>query len=204
MNSSNESLTGKTNASRLFVAVALPTDQRRKLEEYTSRLRERSPKCRAAWVRPENFHLTLRFLGDTPMDQVTKIGQVLDEAVSNVHVFNLSIARTGTFNSGRSNVVLWIGFAGDLEILNSVKAGVDLGLAKFNIKQERVRFNPHLTIARIRDADNCGALIQAHKNAEIKQFDFDVRELLLIKGDLDPNGARYSVVHRSPFTAKLQ
>ncbi len=131
---------------RVFIALPLPTDVISKLSLWLEPLRCRHPNLR--WVRPDQIHLTLRFLGDVGQAEIDHAERILDSNRSGPVEFILS--RSGTFSGrGREGLpsVYWVGGEWGPE-------AAELADSLSLIRDDRGRvgrvksFHPHLTIAR--------------------------------------------------------
>jgi 2'-5' RNA ligase len=153
-------------ALRLFVAVELPDDVRRALDDAVESLKRAGVDEGLRWVRPEGIHVTLKFLGATPREKVDAIIAGLRDAVSGVAPFELRPEGLGTFHGGRnphftrqyrrerypSNVrVLWVGVEGDTALLAELAARVEAAISPLGFPTEKRPFAAHLTLARVRD-----------------------------------------------------
>ena len=134
---------------RLFVACELPAETRRALEEVQRTLRG-DPIARALrWVRPESIHLTLKFLGSVPADNLGSITDALAAAIEPFE-FHVRPARLGTFGGARARVV-WVGLDGDVDGLAALAERVEGALEPLGFARERRPFTGHLTLARVRE-----------------------------------------------------
>lgn len=140
---------------RLFVALELPDAVRHQLALMTGGL----PGAR--WVPPENYHLTLRFIGEAPAWQAEEI----DHALAGVRAspFLLTLVGTGLFAKGGRGTSLWAGVE-RTAALDHLRAKVETALQRIGLEPERRRFAPHVTLARV-DAvpqPRLAAHLQAH------------------------------------------
>ncbi len=141
---------------RLFVALDLPWE----LRELLSGLSGRGiPGAR--WVPAENYHLTLRFIGETPAFRAEEIDQAL--TALKVRGFALTLAGLGTFEKGGRAVSLWVGVERN-PALDHLRAKVETALQRVGLEPERRRFAPHVTLARLDNVvdGRLGAFLQAH------------------------------------------
>lgn len=132
---------------RTFVAIKInPT------EELLSRIdffKQHLAHENINWIRESQFHLTLRFIGDTPDNLIENIGNVFTEEFSKVSVFLLNLKGISIFGSKHQPRVIWVG-AQPSELLQKMAKKTDECLNKFGIKRDRQNYVPHLTLARIR------------------------------------------------------
>jgi RNA 2',3'-cyclic 3'-phosphodiesterase len=176
---------------RAFVAVLLPDDVRARLAAVGDELRGRVPGL--AWVRAENLHLTLRFLGNVEPAALGRVREAVAAAASTVPPFRVSLEGLGGFPAGRSPRVVWAGVGaggGDLEALH---AALESALVARGIPGEGRGFHPHVTLARARDRRGAsglaGALGPGSAFGEAR-----VAALHLMRSELDPRGARHTVL----------
>ena len=181
---------------RTFVAIELDHAFKVALGQVQARLKSSRVSHIGRWVSPDSIHLTLKFLGNVPVEQVEEIGQAVDCACESLAPFHISLAGLGCFPNVRRPRVIWIGIGGDLETLARLQHSVDSELNRIGFKPERRSFKPHLTLARIRDnarpseREEMGMLISAEQVATTVSM--TVREVSLMRSDLKPSGAVYS------------
>jgi len=180
---------------RAFVAVEMPGPVRKALEEAQSDLKRLN--IRARWVRPENIHLTLKFLGNIPVGHVASIGEVL-RVVARAHGrFSLAAAGVGVFPDARRPKVIWAGLTRRPEALTPLQQDLDGRLAALGFPREEKPFRSHLTIGRFRAEGLPGPVADAVKRYAAVQFGtFTVDEIVLMKSDLRPEGPLYEQLAR--------
>jgi 2'-5' RNA ligase len=186
---------------RLFVAVEVPEDLRRRLEEVQSGLRDLPLRLR--WVRREAMHLTFAFLGEVPAERLDPIEQALaSPEASPVGPFRLVVRGLGAFPAGGRPRVIWAGVAGDLPAATRLKASIDSALEPLGFPAERRDFTPHLTIGRVVDSRGRGdwrPILHAFADTEFGSF--EVGECVLFESRLHPEGAQYRALRRFPLGA---
>jgi 2'-5' RNA ligase len=131
---------------RLFVAVDVPPDVRSAVDAAASPLRDELPGAR--WVPPENWHVTVKFLGRTWPRLLDWVTASLRAVADRTAPFETSARDFGAFPSARRARVLWVGLDDPSGGAANVAGAVDAALAR-EFEPERRAFSAHLTIARI-------------------------------------------------------
>ncbi len=141
---------------RLFVALDLPWPLRQVLS-----LMAGSGIPGARWVSPDNYHLTLRFIGETQAHRAEDI----DHALSGIRArgFSLTLAGLGTFTKGGRVNSLWVGVERNPQ-LDHLQNKIETALQRVGVEPERRRFTPHVTLARLDNAVEAklAGFVQAH------------------------------------------
>ncbi|MNO16048.1 RNA 2',3'-cyclic phosphodiesterase [compost metagenome] len=131
---------------RLFIAVQLPTLLSEKLEKERRAL---SPKLNfAKWTHPQDYHITLQFLGDTPKRSIPGLLEALKEVPAACPPFHLQLTEWGTFGRPESPKVLWAGVSGEMEKLKELQKHVISITRPLGFTPESREYKPHLTLAR--------------------------------------------------------
>ena len=140
---------------RLFVALDLPWELRERLAMLAGGI----PGAR--WVPPENHHLTLRFIGETPKHRAEEIDTAL--AALRAPGFPLTLAGIGCFAKGSKAVSLWVGVERN-PALDHLQNKIETALRRAGLEPERRRFAPHVTLARLDNVSEAklAAYVQAH------------------------------------------
>jgi 2'-5' RNA ligase len=140
---------------RLFVALDLPFDVRQRLADLTVGLQG------ARWVPPENFHITLRFIGEMPSHKAEEIDMAL--AALRGRGFVLTMAGVRTLEKGGRVSALLAGVERN-PALEHLQGKIETALERAGLARERRRFMPHVTLARLDNAaePRLAAWVQAH------------------------------------------
>ncbi|HYE01098.1 MAG TPA: RNA 2',3'-cyclic phosphodiesterase [Alphaproteobacteria bacterium] len=178
---------------RLFVAVPIPQAQR----QHLGLLAGGVPQAR--WVPPENHHVTLRFLGDTPEDRAAEIDEAL--AALRAPAFRLGLAGVGHFGGDRAVRILWAGVEGDVQALHFLRDKVNAALMKAGLPPEGQKFSPHVTLARLRDAPLARVRQFLEGNAGFRTAPFAVDRFVLYRSHLGAGGASYEALAEYPLQA---
>ncbi len=192
-----------TSTWRLFIAVALPGPVISVLEEAQDALKAAGAPRIVTWVAPANIHLTLKFLGETPITQCDAISAALSGAAGQHGPFTLSTSALGCFPSARDPRVIWTGLGGDVDPLQHLHKSIERATARLGFPPEQRPFSPHLTLGRVRrdatraEAERLGILI-GH-SAPPPSVRWSVTELSLFRSELKPSGAVYTRLHSVPL-----
>ena len=140
---------------RLFVALDLPFALREKLSRLAGGLQG------ARWVPPDNYHLTLRFLGEVSNLVAEDIDQAL--AALRARRFTLALSGTGTFERSGRTVTLWAGIVRE-PALDHLQTKIETALQRAGLPAEKRRFQPHISLARVDNVppDRLAGWVQAH------------------------------------------
>lgn len=186
--------------NRLFIAIDISDAVRSAMEVYVRALKEiRASAIR--WERIEKLHLTLKFLGDTDAGKIPAIVSALARTAKAHEAFDLIIERTGVFPTPQKARVLWIGVRPN-ETLSKLHGDIETQLVPLKVAKETRRFDPHLTIARIRDSRQARPAIDMHASNEFGAMKCRVSDLKLYESKLLPGGSVYSVLKRFPLQEK--
>lgn len=185
---------------RLFIAIELPQTVRHKIKEHIDRLRSALPDVRASWTREDNLHLTLKFLGDVPVNQIESLSQALMRAATQAPDFDLVIRDCGSFPPRGKPNVLWIGIDDPSSNLRKLQTAVEDECAKAGFERDQRSFHPHLTIARLRNPKGVRSLAELHQEIGLEPASLSVSEVCLIRSELSSAGSRYTVIARHEFS----
>jgi 2'-5' RNA ligase len=141
---------------RLFVGLDLPWELRQCVTMLSG-----GGIPGARWVPPENYHVTLRFIGEAPRHVAEEIDHAL--AALRVRGFTLALAGVGTFAKGGRSNTLWVGVERNPQ-LDHLQSKIETALQRCGLEPERRRFQPHLTLARLDNApeSKLASFVQAH------------------------------------------
>jgi RNA 2',3'-cyclic 3'-phosphodiesterase len=180
-----------TTRLRAFIAIALPPQVLLAAGNVQKKLI--AAGIRLKWVRPENMHLTLRFLGDIDRRQLPELEAAIGTAAKAAAPFALNAKRIGVFPNLRAPRVVWMGFEGALDSLLQIYQRLAETLHPLGFPPESRAFTGHLTLGRVADRISAPVLQEAVSTAEqIESGIFTVDRICLIKSDLRPTGAVYT------------
>ncbi|MBM3469685.1 MAG: RNA 2',3'-cyclic phosphodiesterase [Armatimonadetes bacterium] len=176
---------------RTFIAVELSDESRRLVAEIQERLRTAGAALR--WVRPENLHYTLSFLGEIPAAQVARAVVATRNAAGRIVPFQVYIGGLGAFPSLERPQVVWVGCTEGAEALGRLAGEVKAALDRERLPSDPKPFRPHLTLGRAKDNRQWGDLVRAvraHRDSAVGQE--WVRAVTVMESRLTPDGPIYT------------
>ena len=179
---------------RAFIAINLPAEVKRALGNVAATLDAGLPRGAVRWVRPEQMHLTLRFLGDTPAGRLPALAAVLDDVTGRHSPFALRLTAAGGFPNARRPRVVWVGLGGDEAALAALVADLNAALSALGLPPEDKPFRAHLTLGRVKDERAAQSI---DWSAAVPALDVPVTAVHLIESQLRPEGPVYTIRHTS-------
>lgn len=130
---------------RIFIGISFNEETKKELEKMQKKVMEKSPGGRfAPW---ENFHLTLKFIGETKEEKLPEIRGVLEEVTAKAVPFTLVLQGFGTFRTG-STCIPWLGIGEEKEGLIKLQEKLEEALEEIGLQKESRPFRPHMTFGR--------------------------------------------------------
>ncbi len=176
---------------RAFLGIEVTDEVRAAL----SALRRELERCRARvrWVRPENVHVTLKFLGEVNGETAAQVGAVMEEAAGG-GPFRFAVEGLGTFPPRGKPRVIWAGVSDGADAVSRLQARLEKGLQPIGFRKEQ-NFVPHLTIGRVKSPKNAEKLLPAIEGHAGTMFGWcTAAEMVLFESTLTPQGSVYSTV----------
>jgi len=169
---------------RLFVAIDLPDDIKKRIEELCA---FGMPGIK--WVDPNQYHLSLGFIGEVDFDQQNSISIALSKIKNKS--FNLGLGGMGLFPDNKSPRVIWVG-VNKSEELSTLKMKVEFQLSQIGILKEKKRFRPHITTGRVK-SNKIKRIGDYIVHYDLFRTDpFEIKEFSLFQSRLTPEGAIYT------------
>lgn len=184
---------------RVFIAIPIPTplkDEIAKLQKYLMQ----DSKDRITWTSPEASHLTLKFIGEINNEWIPEIKQQLDIVCNGLKSFELSTASVGCFPTFRNPRVFYLGITPN-ETLFVLQNSVENFLIEMGLPLEERPFQPHLTIARIKELDPQSTLMNKFSKVEVPFLKWKVDKVHVMQSDLSPAGVKYSILETGKLTS---
>lgn len=187
---------------RCFLALDLPDALRPQLALVQGELKRSNADVR--WVQVGNIHLTLKFFGNVPDNEIDPITQAAREVAAGQAPFKLQVTQAGAFPGMKNPRVIWLGLGGDLIPLAQMYHRLEKAFAALGHLPEGRPFNPHLTLGRVKSPANRHRLAQAlEKLAPLNWPPFQVNEIILFKSTLTPKGSIYTPLQVMPLGKKM-
>src|SRR6266478_3031341 len=195
---------------RIFIGIDLDPEVRTRIERFLQGVEGFAPDAR--WVRPESLHITLKFIGEQPLDRVQAITERLRRVEGSA--FEIRAGGYGFFPTAKAPRVFWIGIHAGPQ-LTELAESIDMATAELGIPREDRPFSPHLTLARASagrrsgspkrrkgDGPNTKFAMLEKRLAVMGDLDFGkmtAREFILYQSQLSPKGSKYTKLQRFPM-----
>jgi len=174
---------------RTFIALPIPDDVREALSAAITALKSRNPSVK--WVKPDNIHLTIKFLGDIAEDLIKPISMELDRTLERFQELDLGVTGLGVFPGMRRPRVVWAGLEGETRELVEMARSVDAMCERFGIRRDRRPFSPHITLGRLKIPS------MVDLGIHLTEKGYRAKEVIFFRSELLPQGARYTILHTS-------
>lgn len=176
---------------RTFIAFPLPAAVRDHIRTLQDGVRAEGIRMR--WVKPENIHLTLKFLGNVAPADIEGIAEAMAETVRSAPLIHLGAKGLGVFPGISRPRVLWVGLQGETHSLIEIRKRLDENLGRVGIAPDTRPFKAHLTIARAKGNLNSKPLAEVMAAlGNIESAPFTAEEMVLYQSELKPDGAVYT------------
>lgn len=143
-------------------------------------------------VKPENIHLTMKFLGEIPDDKIGAVSHAIEVAASDFPKFSARVQGIGVFPTIRQMRVIWAGVSECREQMIELQRRIDVALQPLGFKPEK-DFHPHATIARVKFVKEKDMLVDFIKGKSNEDYGVtEVNNVELIQSQLTPKGPIYS------------
>jgi RNA 2',3'-cyclic 3'-phosphodiesterase len=179
---------------RLFAAVEIPDRAKTEVERAVGPWRERLSSGK--WVRRENWHVTMKFLGRTDPGLVERVHEACRAGAERIRPFRVELVGLGVFPRPQRARVLWVGLEDEGGGMTALAGALDRELER-DFPPEKRLFTAHLTVARFNPPVHVDA--EELQRSEVDASSFRVGQLVLFQSHLSPKGARYEPLDRFPL-----
>jgi len=177
---------------RLFTGLEIPYEVQLALSL------KRGGLSGARWIDPENYHITLRFIGDVDNSTADEISYELDR-LSNSDGFRLRLSHLGAFGGDKPRA-LYAGVENN-EALQRLQAAQERVLRRAGLDPEARKFVPHVSLARLRGTSPVEVADLIHHMGRFTPLDFNVRRFVLFSSKASVGGGPYLVEQSYPLAA---
>lgn len=151
------------------------------------------------WTKPEQMHLTMKFLGDTPDDAAVDVCQAASGIARACKPFDWTIDACGCFPPRGKVRIVWVGSGSAAESLCRIAAECEDAYEELGFARESRSFSPHVTLGRVRFDKTGGRLRDAVDGFETQSACQPVSALTVFQSVLKPTGAVYDVLGKYSF-----
>jgi len=185
---------------RTFFCLPLDHDVRSVLARAAAQLR-RETRMAASWVDPENYHVTLRFLGETNPHAIADLEQLASRVAASCLPFTLRLHSIGAFPSLDRARVLWVG--GETpEEFQTLASTLERGVVELGFPAEPKPAVAHVTVARLKGAPDPRLANLVTAMGSLSTRDCDPYSIALMESELTPKGARYAPLFSVPIPSQ--
>ena len=187
---------------RLFVAIPVPDAVREEMLRVQREFQPLASRGVVRWAKPEQFHLTLRFLGGVPSDRVAGLHDSLRAACAGERVLHLRAQGVGFFPNARSPRVLWIGVSDAESRLGDLQRKIEAAVQPFTAEPGGERFAGHLTLGRFKQFGplEIKALTGHAETMKTRMMgEWTAPGVGLIRSELSPTGAHHTSLATIPL-----
>lgn len=179
---------------RLFVAVPFPNEVKNRLGKLIDDWRREREKV--GWVKEENLHLTLKFLGEAPLEKLEALKTNLGASLQGLAGFTLALSGAGAFPNLNRARVIWVGVSEGKEKLAELAQKVEEAAGPLGFPAEEREFSAHLTVGRVKEGRLSERLLAKVRACTFEAQGIIVSEVVLYQSELAPGGSVYTPLAR--------
>ena len=182
---------------RTFLCFPVPPEVKSKKNMLYSTLEDSPAKIN--WVKNDNLHLTLKFIGHTRESYIPKIKDSLKGVICDQKPFQLSINGTGCFPKKERPRTLFLGIEGRINIMKGLLVKIENQLEKLGFPKDHYDFSPHITLARIKYPQKYTPNIDFFLKSSFDPIDLTLDRVQFFASELLPSGAIYTLLKTFPL-----
>lgn len=179
---------------RSFIALELTAEIQEQLAQIQNELKKSGADVK--WVNPSGIHLTLKFLGNVSLKLLEEIKKVINQLAEDHQRFEIELSQLGAFPKIEYPRVIWVGIKQGKEQAVQLAQDLEKRLMNLGFSPEKRTFNPHLTLGRVRSAQNRVQLKSLLQSTTFAQKIMSAEKITLFKSTLKPQGAIYQPLHK--------
>jgi 2'-5' RNA ligase len=174
---------------RCFIAVKISAEQRNRIAALIDDFRRED--VRVKWVKPENLHVTLKFLGEVDERNFPDMFAALEKSLTSCKEFDFCLKGLGCFPDTRRPRVIWVGIDEGADELKKVARDIDQIMCEFGFKPEKRGFSAHLTIGRVKDPRGIEVLTNRFDDIKFESDSCTIDEIIFYQSILKREGPTY-------------
>jgi len=184
---------------RAFIGLEINAGIRNELTRIQNELKTRI-NSGISWVKPDNIHITLRFLGNIKPEAIASLTQIIENICQKTKRFEINLGALGVFASFTRPRVIWVSIDNGLEQLKIIHQHLTEQLKTIGLEPEAQIFHSHLTLGRVKFLKNNQLLKDAFQNITCDNSLLSLTDkLILFQSRLSPQGAIYRRIAESNF-----
>lgn len=183
---------------RTFIALELSAEIREELSRLHGEFKKTDADVK--WVKPENIHLTLKFLGNVDEAKIEKIKNALGEISGREKPFEISLSGLGAFPNLNYPRVVWVGIDKGSSEAEKIAGLIADSMEKLGFPKEERPFSAHLTLGRVKSGRNKAGLKEKISSLSVQPKSCAVNHITLFQSTLTPAGPIYTPLYAAKFT----
>ena len=180
---------------RLFTALEIDEKNRKKIAKIQEHFKGASFK--GTFVRKDNFHVTLKFLGETDPEMIKRICLAMDSAAAGMAGFRLTAGAPGYFKR-RDGLILWLGITEGSEEIWTISSNHEEEILKTGFRKDDIPFTPHITLARRVKLKKSFDIVSENINTD--KISVTINALTLFESRREKGQLVYDPVYRAAFS----
>ena len=185
---------------RVFLSIPIPNVVKNIKQMLTSTCENERVEIR--WVKHNNLHLTVQFLGSVSDEKVTKIREEVENVVSSINPFVITVSETGCFPNTSKPSVLYLGVGGNIEALKTLVVKINDKMSQIGFKKKSESFIPHITVAKINYPQKFNPDLSIFLNSTYDEVEFFVDKIQLLETKTLTEGVVYETLNTFTFLEK--
>ena len=186
---------------RVFIAVDINDEMRRELTRIQNVLSGKL--VNAKWVKPQNLHITIKFLGEIEPEAVGDITLSLEKPIKETPSFYIELGELGVFPNMKRPAVFWAGLKKGREEMSRLNELIQNSLYQIGYEKDSKPFSPHITLARFRKPVPSNQIVKAIESVSpIKKAGHTINGVSIYESTLKPKGPEYKHVKYTTFAAQ--
>ena len=179
---------------RVFLSIPVPNAVKNIKQMLTSTCENERVEIR--WVKHNNLHLTVQFLGSASDEKVIKIRKEVENIACSINPFVLTVSETGCFPNRSKPSVLYLGIGGNIEGLKALVMKINDKMSQIGFKKDSESFIPHITVAKINYPQKFNPDLSIFLNSTYDEVEFSVDKIQLLESKTLTEGVVYlSLIH---------